>query len=630
MGTNAVLERHSSPRDASSSMPWFSFASAATAELDEDVRARIIDDPSSATTMRDLERVELAAAQRSGELALERGECAHAAAYYALALRVLAKRSSGTTGLKGTEKRRKRMELRLALGRAANGANEPWRANGAFAAALREVGLFAAKEGQESMALGDGEWRGRSNDALETEATYEDGGDEPEASEEKAKLLAEFLQKCNKSTSKASIKGLVDANVLYGVGSACHRCGRYKRALLAYQAALVMQPSGPESQSVVQVYLRCGEMFMAVGMHNEALTYYRKVMKRPMEASLTTGDVLCDIAMCYRLMGLHDDEERCMMQASTHPDHKPIRITNMIKTTVYSYVRDRNADRAIHALLAVNSMKKTSEGLYSLSRVYQDTRDYETAERCLLEACELDPTSPMIWLEIGHVYQKGFKMPEVALKAYGRAKELANMMKEHEDSMLIDRGYGCSKENLTKFNTVDEIWMMHEHATIGRGDAFNDLGLSSSALREYEQVPETARVQMRKMKIIVWAVVLVQRVFRAYKARVSAEIASGKRRPVVHDVIREKFNSEHAGGVSEEWYQKRANRKTREVKPSGTMKKYGHITRSITQKRPLESEVAPIDLMKGFSIGQKTKKGQEAAAKSKSKPKGKKKSIFGW
>merc|ERR1712159_525098 len=188
-------------------------------------------------------------------------------------------------------------------------------------------------------------------------------------------------------------------------------------------------------------------------------------------------------------MGLHDDEERCMMQASTHPDHKPIRITNMIKTTVYSYVRDRNADRAIHALLAVNSMKKTSEGLYSLGRVYQDTRDYETAERCLLEACELDPTSPMIWLEIGHVYQKGFKMPEVALKAYGRAKELANMMKEHEDSMLIDRGYGCCKENLTKFNTVDEIWMMHEHATIGRGDAFNDLGLSSSALREYEQCP---------------------------------------------------------------------------------------------------------------------------------------------
>ena len=60
------------------------------------------------------------------------------------------------------------------------------------------------------------------------------------------------------------------------------------------------------------------------------------------------------------------------------------------------------------------------------------------------------------------------------------------------------------------------------------------------------------------------------------------------------------------------------------------MKKYGHITRSITQKRPLESEVAPIDLMKGFSIGEKTKKGQEAAAKSKSKPKGKKKSIFGW
>jgi len=620
-------------------MPWFSIGSATTVELDEDVRARIIDDPSCATTMKELEKVELAAAERSGALAFERGECAHAAAYYALALRVLAKKSRGRGGTAsmgaktGPEKRRKRIELRLALGRAANGAGETWRANGAFAAALREVGLFVAKKGDEStVASGDGEWRGRASDALETEATYEDGGDEPEASEEKAKLLAEFLQKCNKSTSKATIKGLVDANVLYRVGSACHRCGRYKRALLAYQAALIMQPGGPESQSVVQVYLRCGEMFMAVGMHTDALKYYRKVMKRPMEASVTTGDVLCDTATCYRIMGLHEDEERCMTQASTHPEYKPIRITNMVKTTVYSYIRDRNADRAIHALLAVNSMKKTSEGLYSLARVYQDTKDYETAERCLLEACELDPMSPQIWLDLGHVYQKGFKMPEVALKAYGRAKDLANMMKEHEDSMLIDRGYGCSKENRTKFNTVEELWMTHEHATLGRGDAFNDLGLVSSALREYEQVPETARVQMRKMKIIVWAVVLVQRAFRAYKARVRAEMSSGKRRPVLHEAIKKKFTAEHEGGVSEEWYQKRASRTKKEAKPSGMMKKYGHITRSIANKRPNESEVAAIDLLKGFTIGQKTTKGREAAEKSKpkQKSKGKKESILNW
>ena len=102
--------------------------------------------------------------------------------------------------------------------------------------------------------------------------------------------------------------------------------------------------------------------------------------------------------------------------------------------------------------------------------------------------------------------------------------------------------------------------------------------------------------------------------FRAYKARVS-----GKLLPVSVDRWCT-TSSERSLTLNTHHRSRRSGtavlRKTREVKPSGTMKKYGHITRSITQKRPLESEVAPIDLMKGFSIGEKTKKGP-MAAKSK-------------
>ena len=120
----------------------------------------------------------------------------------------------------------------------------------------------------------------------------------------------------------------------------------------------------------------------------------------------------------------------------------------------------------------------------------------------------------MIWLEIGHVYQKGFKMPEVALKVIrstptqgvGHHDEGTQRLHAHRSRVRL------LQVEITKFNTVDEIWMMHEHATIGRGDAFNDLGLSSlsSEAQTNKCNRRAASGQMRKMKIIVWAVDPVQ------------------------------------------------------------------------------------------------------------------------
>ena len=52
----------------------------------------------------------------------------------------------------------------------------------------------------------------------------------------------------------------------------------------------------------------------------------------------------------------------------------------------------------------------------------------------------MEPTSPKIWLEIGHLYLNGFQVPTIAVKAYGRAKELATFMQRREDALRAVRG----------------------------------------------------------------------------------------------------------------------------------------------------------------------------------------------
>ena len=69
------------------------------------------------------------------------------------------------------------------------------------------------------------------------EETYDDGGDEATFAKEKPRVAAAFLRKANESSSKASIKGLVDGEAMYRIGRACQMAGRYNRALLAYETA---------------------------------------------------------------------------------------------------------------------------------------------------------------------------------------------------------------------------------------------------------------------------------------------------------------------------------------------------------------------------------------------------------
>jgi tetratricopeptide (TPR) repeat protein len=407
--------------------------------------------------------------------------------------------------------------------------------------------------------------------------------------------MAEFLHEANASSSKASFKGLLDGETLYRIGRACRAAGRYNRALLMYETALIMQPDGPKDASATSTYLECGEMWLRLRAGERALECFRRVMKRSMEVSLGTGDVLCEIAACYRLLRMPEEESRCMKLACSDPSHKPIRVTNLIKVAWYKYERDKDTKRALRELTEANALKKTSEGLYTLGRVHFKMENFDAADACYVEACKMEPTSPKIWLEIGNLYLNGFRLPIIAVKAYGRAKELASFLQRREDALRTEHGYGYASEGQTKFSDSADVKATQENAIIGRGDAFNDLGQVSSALREYEQVPETGRVQIRKLKIIIWAVVALQRAFRRHRALVHAEIASGSRRPALSPAAPPKVETPK---MSEALLAKLANRPKTEVKPAKN--KYESITRKITRGTTVER--APMDMLKDFSI----------------------------
>lgn len=561
-----------------------------------DAVARAPDDARAYSRAR-LREFNVSTVTRHANGSMARREYGPARGFYALALETLAVRD-GEDG-RGSGRGRRRIELRLGLGDAALGCGDANAARGAYAAAMRETGMFEKKRAVVTDREEDGEGSGGVRDEWnECEETYEDGGDERDASDARARTIADYVVKCNSGKVKSMIRGVIDAEVMYRMGRAFQLAGRPRRSLLANRVALLLQPDGPAERSATQIHLSCAEASLAFGDAETALHYFRMVMLKAEEASLSTGDVFCNLATCYRAMGLHDEEARAMNAVCTSSKHRPMRITNMIKTIMYRLSQDKDTAKAIHELESLNEMKETAEGMYSLGRVLLLARDYNAADDALMRACELDPASPKVWLEIGTLYLKGFNVPATAAKAFGRAKELSLvLMEQEEDSYQAESGYGGADENRTKFDDRTEISDARTRAVIGRGDCFEELGQPSKALREWDEVPETAAIQIRKLRIVVWAVVLLQRNFREYKKRIANEISNGVRRPVLAPSSR----VVNVGDKNVAPLQSPTQRRRVEAKP--VKKKYDSLSRMLTKKDPRKTEVPAIDLLKGFTIG---------------------------
>ena len=548
-----------------------------------------------------LRQLSYAAAAASAASAHARGECAHASVIYACALRILQ-----YANISAGDRRVRRIELRVKLGDARAGAGA-WRsAASAYAAALRDAGLIAKK--MVPVSVKDDtmkEW----NDGVESAETYVDGGDE-KLDDDGAATLGSYLARCNASASKASIKGLFTGETLFRIGEACHHAGRYGRALLAYETALVLQPDGPTSKSAAMVWLACGEMFAGLGKPEAAIKYFTKVMTSPNDAALSVGDVLCEMATCYAMMKREQDAERCMGKVCNDEKSAPVRITNIIKVAWHQFESEKNTQKALKTLKEVNEIKKTSEGLYTLGRMYYKMGNFDGADACLIEACEMDPLSPKIWLEIGTLYLKGLKLPEIALKSFGRARELATAIKAREEGYVKHSSYGSEVENLTK-HTDEEVVTLEDEARMYKGDTHQQLGQPSHALREYEECVDSARIQMRKLKIIVWAVILLQRAFRAHRERKA--IKEGRKPLKIAPVVVPPI--EDAEQAKLEAYQ-------RQLKPrmmTSASKKYDMMREPRKVTIPEEQKSA-TDLMKSFTLGDK-KKNSDAVAKTKTNAK---------
>lgn len=532
------------------------------------------------------------AAKFAADGAYARGECAHAAIMYTVALRAL--QFAPFKVAKG-ERRVRRIELRVKLGDAFAGAKS-WRSSaGAYAAAMRDAGLIAKKRvyinPNDVDDLSTREW----NDGLETVETYNDGGDESKAVvREGAKTMSLYLEQCNARESKASIKGIFTPDVLFRIGEGCHRAGRYGRAILMYETALTLQPDGPLAKSTAMVWLECGEMHFALLNPEAAITYFTKVLKCAQDAALSSGDVLCEIAKCYDAMNQPVDAERCMARVRNDPKSAPVRLTNLIRVAWDEFEKDKNATKALKILKEVNEIKRTPEGLYTLGRVYANLSQFDAADACFMEACELDPTSPKIWLEIGTLYLKGFKLPDIAVKAFGRARELATALKLKEGGCSIGHGYGTDAEGLTK-HTDAEVVSLEDDARMFSGDTLQELGRPSHALREYEACIDSARIQIRKLKIIIWAVVLLQRAFRAHRERRTKQVYAGAQRVVLEPVVMRSAMHEE-----QERYDA-FQRRPRPKKTTEAAKKYD-MMRVRKQHVPVEQK-GVMELMKDFTLG---------------------------
>ena len=532
------------------------------------------------------------AAKFAADGAYARGECAHAAIMYTVALRAL--QFAPFKVAKG-ERRVRRIELRMKLGDAFAGAKS-WRASaGSYAAALRDAGLIAKKRVYINPGdvddLSTRDW----NDGLETVETYEDGGDESKSVvREGAKTMSLYLEQCNARESKASIKGIFTPDVLFRIGEGCHRAGRYGRAILMYETALTLQPDGPLAKSTAMVWLECGEMHFALLNPEAAITYFTKVLKCAQDAALSSGDVLCEIAKCYDAMNQPVDAERCMARVRNDPKSAPVRLTNLIRVAWNEFEKDKSATKALKILKEVNEIKRTPEGLYTLGRVYANLCQFDAADACFMEACELDPTSPKIWLEIGTLYLKGFKLLDIAVKAFGRARELATALKLKEGGCSIGHGYGTDAEGLTK-HTDAEVVSLEDDARMFSGDTLQKLGRPSQALREYEACIDSARIQIRKLQIIIWAVVLLQRAFRAHRERQAKRVYAGAQRVVLEPVVMRSAMHEE-----QERYDA-FQRRPRPKKTTEAAKKYD-MMRVRKQHVPVEQKDV-MELMKDFSLG---------------------------
>ena len=353
------------------------------------------------------------------------------------------------------------------------------------------------------------------------------------------------------------------------MGEACFRADRDPECVFALDAALDLaaqtankregskrgwskndQPLTALDVGSSATHHRLATSLIRLDQPDRALDHLERVVK-PLEVSISAGDVLCDMHRCFVALGQSDEAEACLRRATE--ETLPVRVENVAVVAVFRRERGGSADTCVVELeeCVARARAATSKGdtlgreresevRATLGEVCAELGRRDDAEKHLGLACARDPNNVDAWVRLGKLY-RDVGRDDASMAAFRRCVELTEdeegvrgmesgvrgMEGEGGDAGGGDEAGGGESGKLgdlasSAFGTSRARRRSDARlaALAAMAAAFERRGSHRRALEAYDRMdPNDPRVAARKEEILTAAATRVQRVFRGHAAR---------------------------------------------------------------------------------------------------------------
>ena len=133
---------------------------------------------------------------------------------------------------------------------------------------------------------------------------------------------------------------ILDAEFYFAMGDACFRQQLHQQCVFAYDSALEFNAK-PKATSLSAVHYQLGVTCRELNELDRAVDHFQHVDK-PLQVSLSQGDILCEMEACYAGMGDMENAEDCVRRATQlgGTNAMPIRPENIAKVAWFRYQLD--------------------------------------------------------------------------------------------------------------------------------------------------------------------------------------------------------------------------------------------------------------------------------------------------
>ena len=237
------------------------------------------------------------------------------------------------------------------------------------------------------------------------------------------------------------------------MGEACFRADRDPECVFALDAALDLaaqtankregskkrgwskndQPLTALDVGSSATHHRLATSLLRLDQPDRALDHLERVVK-PLEVSISAGDVLCDMHRCFVALGQSDEAEACLRRATE--ETLPVRVENVAVVAVFRRERGGSADTCVLELeeCVARARAATSKGdtlgreresevRATLGEVCAELGRRDDAEKHLGLACARDPNNADAWLGLGELY-RDVGRDDASMAAFRRCVEL--------------------------------------------------------------------------------------------------------------------------------------------------------------------------------------------------------------